>query len=427
MTEFVLQNTSWEWWIRPKTVYCNGRMWLGGMGDDGSVRVDVIADDGTCRRAVVTTFGVVGGTPTTGADDHNSSAILAIPGKVPIVFYQKHGSETKTYYNRGTMNADDGYRFLSAQSQLNWNGIASAIGVTYPHVFNVGDEVHIFTRVTVTGQSSRYYGYARSSDWAQTWDVSPVLILDNGFAQQTYPAMQNVNGIMRIGIGVDPDGGNDHDVYYCEMDLATGKIYKPEDPSTSLGNAQTGVGLPVLRTGTSLVRTAPAGIRSNYFDTSGGTVPRCSWVEYDETDTQGTATYYVGSYVSGAWVVHPVCSAGQEFGQSVSGRGGYMGGCHFTNEDPDALDVLVSRNHGGDWRAGAGSWTIERWHSDDHGATWDTPTVIASDTFPLVRPFQIEGAGAFKAVYERITRYGVSNGDLNGFNDWKADLIVTDQ
>lgn len=417
MAEFVLENTSWEWWIRPKTVYCDGRMWLGGLDDAGHVRVDVIGPDGTCERVDVATIGV----GLTGADDHNSAAILAVPGKVPIIFWEGHNASLFTSYRRGTDDAANGRRaFLAAQSQT-WAGISGSQGVTYPHVFNVNDEVHVLTRVKTASNAGRFYGYMHSSDWAATWDILPTAILDGTASiSQLYPAMAHVTGdILRIGYGTDPDGEGTHDIYYCQLNLTTGDIATAEAPGTSLGNARTATGLPVLRTECSVVRTCPVGLRSNYYDTSRGTVPECCWVEFDEADTQGTATYYVGSFVSGAWVVNPVCSAGEEFGQSVGGQGGYMGGCHFTNEDPDAIDLLVSRNHGG------GDWTIERWHSDDHGATWGMPVVIASDTVPLVRPFQIEGLGDFKAVYERITRYGNDIDDLNGYNDWKASLIVT--
>lgn len=402
MAQIELRNTSWEWWIRPKISVFGNRLWLGGIDDSGQVRLDVIASDGTTNRVVLDNLS--------GNDDHNSCALLTVTGQVPIAFWCRHNQETFLRYKRGSAAAESS--FVPTFGALQQLSMGAGTTATYAHAFANSGVIHLWTRVSTGVSQSRYYYYARSSDWGATWDIAPEAALDAGFADAyLYPAMAQVGTTLRIGVTESPESAR-NDVRYCEVDLTTGAV---TSGGSTVGNLWTPTGLPVALSSLEVVRDVPVGIHSNFFDTGANSVPEVTWVEFDSADTQGTGMYYYAVKRAGTWTVNQVCPSGQEFGQDATG--GYMGGVHCT----DVTGALILSR-----RSAGGTWTVERWTTVNDGASW-TSSVIASSTSPLVRPFHIPGHPTWKSAYVRIDGYGTGLGDLAGYSNWTGSLIVSDQ
>ncbi len=420
MAEFELENTFWDATVTGgRSAYCGGKLWVCGCDAEGRVRLDVIAPDGTTQRIVIDSLGIQG----SGGDDHNSPSLIAVSGKVPYLAYTKHNIESGVRTVKGVTNADTAFiGTLPAQSSIGFISIADT--VTHAYLQQVGNTIHLWTRCSNSGDN-RHYGYCRSSDFGATRDVAPRRVFDSaGGGASTYAnfALAPDGHTLRVFITTETADVANNFIAVGEIDLTTGDI--KDGPGGSLiANLYTPTNLPITwRTALTKARQAPAGTFRSMRDVGAGADPEVAWVEFDDDDPQATSTYWYGIYTGGAWYNHPVCSAGRQFGQGA--QGGYHGGVSFTNEAPGKL--ILSR------RSSAGVWTIERWSTPDQGTTFTQDAVIATASEPdvaaLARPYQIAGgAGTYKAIYARLTRYGDDWQDSGGYTDWRGSLIVTDQ
>lgn len=345
----------WEWWTRPPAVQlANGDIWYAGLSKTGQ---PVVAKAGT--RVALTALAEV--------DDHNAPALLTKAGKAPLLFYTRHDMDVSLRYR--VASATDDPSAWGAEST-----IAFAGNLSYAQAHYYGDEVFVFSRDAVNKWS-----VVRSTGWGTGWQA-PVAVLNPALQCYLSTVLLADGQTLRCALTGHPYSSTLHDVYVCEIDLASGDITLPGS-ATVKGNIRTGVGLPLTTADMQLAYSATGTRRTNLFDVGSG--PEFEIILGDEAnDSTAPPTDAKYRYVvrhNGAWVVNDVVAAGTIFGYTPAGM--YLGGAAIPNPAPGGT-VFVSRERGG-------IWYIEKRTTTDQGATWAT-TVLAQSTRRLVRPRAIK-------------------------------------
>lgn len=415
---------------RPAASYCGGRLWIGtfGQASTGPMQADIIETNDTHQTALLANLGT--------RDDHSSPVIIAVSGKVPIGMWVQHNLGFSILQYRGSQPAENGFQALTRVPGGSPNFGAVATTITYIQTVEIGDTIHLWTRISAGGVGageSRYGGYARSSDWGLTWDVSPRRVFDMGFSNaydySAYALAPDGATVRRAGMD-DSAQLSRNQVRYFEMNTMTGDLVAAPSGSTVVGNVYSGAGLPInVPANGGLVRQAPTGWHASVRDVGRNAKPEVVWIEWDKgspasyANVQATAAVWYAVYTGGAWKASKVCNCGGQFGQDLPGD--YFGSAVFTNLAEGQL--LLCR------RSNAGEWSVERWHTNDQGDTWTQDAVLARDSLnALARPRQIDGAGTYKALWCRISQYGVGNSpptaagqDKTGYSNWTGSIVAS--
>lgn len=416
-----LANSSWTWWCQPRAVQCGTLVFVMGARDDGTRGLDVIAADGTVSRMRFMTAS----TP----DDHVNGALVAVPGKPLLAFYQDHNLNANTYVYKDARNAD---AFIcdfptAASTTLNWgSNLSHTVNFSMPLADPTNNTIHLFTSL-----DNQFAAYARSETWAADFAAQvtnpPTIWLDVGstftggtssFGFVTYRQLDSDSTKCRVFYAAGYEGGRA--VRYCEINLATGDITKSD--GTVLGNLRTGLNLPLsgkeADSPLELVYQAPAGACLNYvYDILGAATPEGVFAVQDLTNPDTASTYQWCQRSSTSpitWTVEQITNTGPRF--TTAPTVGYLSGAQFLSSQ----NVILGRNPGGGGFVNGlwvgSQWNLEKWTRQSPGA-W-TSTILRSDpTNPLVRAYPISGGVSHSYVYNRLTRF-------SAYTDYEGDLIV---
>ena len=358
----LLDDLAWCWWTQPRATRIGDTLFVGGIASGGDVYAAAcdLATGGT-ERFVLARLE---------PDDHNNPAIVAQGGKPLLASYSRHDVDGVLRF-RASARADD---------VAEW-GPERAIGfsaiTTYAQAHAYGDEVHLFTRV---GDTS--WGYARSSDWGNSWS-SPVGFVSIETDQETYmPTALRADGrTLRLAIAGHPKNYETqpwHEIRAAVVDLATGAVTRPSD-GRELANLRRGTGLPVRGDQLELIYEAPAGRTLNLFDVSDGEMFEVAFATKvaDDSSTED-AWYHVACGRGGTWEVEDVAPAGAKFGYIDAGF--YVGGIVFPHATSGG-SAYVSRESGGIWH-------LERWDRSKPGQ-WHPRAVFEPTAARVVRPWPV--------------------------------------
>jgi hypothetical protein len=374
-----------SWWAAPKWRELDGSLYGGSVASDGEIQAHqvLLAD----LSVVTEDLG------THEQDDHNAPALVIEDGKVPVVIYARHNEDDDLRYRRGTVAGD--LTSLGSESTIDLGTL-----VSYAQAWPIpdADEIHVFSR-----ESNRYWVYVWSDDWGVTWD-SVQQVFDFGASEQGYiitvPTAADPT-ILRVALSRHPTIGTAADIYYCEIDLATGAVTKSD--GTSLGNIRTGSSLPIVVTTECEVAVdidTGGGEESRLFDVSDGPVPEIAYATWtDLTAPDEDTMYHIVSRSGTTWgAEQDIVAAGVSFGSDAA-VASYLGGMTFPRDTPGRT-VVLSREDG--------DWYIERW---TRGSTAWVSEQLATSTDPIVRPMVVDRYVLWHVITAYVT-----------FDDWSASL-----
>ena len=421
-----LTNAGWCWWTYPRTVVCGGRTYLGVIRDDGNYGFDLIGSDGSVRR-IITAGSAKDRVP---GDDHDNTAIVAVPGKPLLMFATKHNGDRFIYRYSFGWNGD-------AEPVQGWIntpvtfGYGSAAGHTNNFVQALAvpsaNTIHLFSTV-----DNRYQGYMRSEDWggsvtAQPGSPTPTFWIDFGqlyqggtlasfgFCYYTQLASDPTKVRAFFGCGFEP---GQRSVHYCEIDLTTGSITKSD--GTVLGNLRTGANLPLpCQPGNTPFETVftPNATGSIQFatDVRGDTTqPEGLFCIFDSANPDtASVQYWAQRQADNSWLVEPVTNAGPRF--STSPSTGYHSNAQFM---PDGSVILGRATGDGSFTNGTyyGTWNLEKWTRQGPN-NWTSVVLQTDPRYPLVRAFPVAPGGAYSYAYTKGYLY-------TQYDNWSNSIVV---
>ena len=375
---------NWSWWTRPRAVYYRGKTYVSATGPNTDNTISIY--NGRSRVPAKVRVGQSGGQ----IDDHNNGALFIEPGKPPLLMYMRHGTEQKLKWRKGSLpiEQDPNLTTLASASEqeLVTTGGASYFG---GHVLN--GVIHGMFR---DANNDWRWSYTKSTDWGGTFST-PARMLAHGY--QFYTASKLRGSVLRFATGSHPVNGAppDQNVYYGEIDLATGNIRKAD--GTVLGNVD-GTNLPIQISALTLVATPATGRVKWVYDVSDAPEPEVSWGSFDAANIETTSMYHYSRLAGGAWATRDIINAGKRFSEPNAEP--YLGGAQFPPDSPGGV-VYVARE-------AAGTWYVERRTTGDLGVSWTRSVLAVSADSRLARAWPVEsreGVAPFEVMMNQVTRF----------------------
>ncbi|MBE7067020.1 MAG: hypothetical protein E7385_05660 [Ruminococcaceae bacterium] len=284
-------------------------------------------------------------------DDHNSAAITVLPNGKILAVYARH-SKDKVIRWRISDNTEDITSFGYEQT------IPSEGMVTYIQIHRISDtEYRIFYRYSMSSWSTRVYNWVED-----TWTDEIVWLYEpQGKQYYLWTQEDKQEGKINVFMTAHPVNGPDQNIRYGYFDQ-NGDIYTTGDKFVGTLNKED-VLVPNPRN-FDIVYEAKEGEHTRLYDVSfmGDEVAVMYGVGYDGYDS----TYYYAYYddAKSAWVNNEICKSGEA---AVTGNM-YFGGVSFDKKD--MTTIYVTR------RNDEGKFCIEKWKTNDYGATWEVLKVI---------------------------------------------------
>lgn len=359
----LIADMGWCWWTRPRATRIGDVIYFGAIDCNGGI--------------VAATYDLKAGVPSSRqvlaafeADDHNNPALFAVPGRPLICFYSRHDAEEGLRYRISTRPLD--LADWQPEQSLTFGG-----STTYAQVHQVGETLHLFTRVNETR-----WGWCQSGDWAKSWDA-PRDFLSFDTDQQVYmaTALLEDGHTLRVAVSGHPKEYEKkplHDVWACVVDLATGVVSAPGAGGT-LGNLFSGAGLPLDYTDLELVHRTPADRTANLLDVSRGPEFEIAFTSKIKDDlTTRDARYHVSTLHGGRWQTDDLVAAGRKFGYIDAGF--YVGGMAFPDGGASGRVYLT--------REEAGLWHLDLWQREADGR-WSGADLVRPGPTRLARPWAV--------------------------------------
>lgn len=365
-------------WVGPNILQTSGAIYAGYATRGGQF--------GVARTASIPTVTQVN-LATREADDHNVPALIqTLTGKI-LAVYSRHAQVT-TVYNKVSAS-NDAIDFGSERT------FTASDVATYMHLFRLAGAARIWAMYRVGSSSGGTWGIRYTDDEGATWTAERTL------CPNTYvTAVMDPDGVHVRCFAYDhPTLDTDHDIYYFRVNLATGDVI--DSSGVSLGNADTGAGLPVTKSEEHKALDVSGSVLTRLYEA--GRVSGAAFLASEFTD-ENSGTYYRYTYASAgaAFTRQAIATSGPAF---FAGGSDYFGGAAF---DESSLDtVYVARNLGGS--VGRGSWELVRMKTTDGGANWTRDAVITTSGNILARP-QVR---AGRIWWLEISRY-VDFNDFSG-------------
>lgn len=212
----------WNQWIEPIAVVdSDGTVWVCSVGYTGNLYVTKRDKNGLTRRYKI---GGVLDTSTGLSDDHNCPAILLDdrPGApFPIMVFQCD-------HNTRPLRV---WKFPSKDMDL-WDGVnpvnVNPTGVAYSQVSRFGDEIFVFSRIPALPRNWRV---AYSSDNGENWTIRTIFSTPATWLYMICRVKNDGSGL-NIAMYTHPLNGTDHNIYFLELDFASGALVNPANRSS---------------------------------------------------------------------------------------------------------------------------------------------------------------------------------------------------
>ena len=346
---------AWCWFQDPRAVHYKGqfdRTYVGYVTSTGDV--DVISQD--AGTAVLTHTTLHAGLQ---ADDHAAPGLEVLPSGQIAVFYSKH-TGTEMYYRISTRPEDISSFGPEHTVGVNTDGPA---GYTYanPIYLSAEKRTYLFFRSANSKPAVTW-----SDDGLKTW--APAQTLITGSATRPY-VQYATNGVDEIFFAFDD--GHPRDVANNSVYALT---YRNGVLSTMDGNsvgAMGTAGTPAVEIGSLTPLYDGSGsegkawVQDAAFGADGNPV-----ITFASFPTDTNHLYHYARWDGKAWQQNQFTAAGGSIdagGQEPD----YSGG---VSVDPnDVSTVYTSREING-------AWEIQRWHTADGGATFDSPVAITQNS-----------------------------------------------
>lgn len=332
-------------------------------------------------------------------DDHNVPGLVILSDGRLMAFWSEHGSEDVIYHRTAT----------EAGSINEWGPTATittniGTGITYPKPVLLGSRLWLFYRLGVGTQ-----GYIYSDDEGATWTTAKRLF--SAHPDDSTTPYVNLHGSdtridFLISNGHPSDAFTGVSMFHFWMD-ADGDLYETDGTLISaIADVSTTTGLRA--TDITQVFDGTGGVESwgwdLALDASGN--PVAVFASFEDIDNH---TYRYARWNGTAWVVSIITSDGGGEIDHTGIQPNYSGGIAVLPSD--ATVVFTSRPVDGQWE-------IERWTTDDDGATWTATTSITSASYSKqVRPTTPTGH------YDGCPEVAWMSGRYASYLDYRTKLL----
>lgn len=310
-------------------------------------------------------------------DDHHVAAVGIRPDGRILAAYCEHNDSIMRA--RISTNVGD----VSAWgTEITAATAVSGTGVTYPNLIYLSSEStwYLFYR------DFPDVFYITSADDGATWSA-PTTLVDNS-PERPYVKYVD-NGLDQIHLLLtDKHPANlQASVYHMWYDAGTWRDSAGSDAGT----------LPIPFANMTQIHDGVAGDNSWVWDiVLDGDTPVIAYTTFPSIDDH---RYWYGRFVGGAWVTHEVAAAGGAIDNSGS-EPYYSAGIGIDHSNPDGIYLALPRL--------SDTWDIQRWITDDGGATWPTGQNIAVGGKNM-RPVSVRGGPAavvwFEGFYDHWTTF----------------------
>lgn len=384
---------AWNWYGNPRGIYHNGQLITGHVASNGNVQTVSydLATGAIDLATILTPAQIKPGDPE--IDDHN-----------PPSFFETSDGRL-TAFAAGHNESDIWYRVAQTPGQADWgdlrtidnSDIPGTKGHTYPQAFALPgstDQVFLSWRGANWNPS---YSIGTYSTASQSWSWTPAAnyIADPANSSSVRPyTLIHGNGD-KIGLLFTDNHPRDasNNLYYAQ-------IARDGDGDLAFFQAD---GTPIRKVATGPLQLSEA---QKVFDRTAApqTDGDNSWgwdIAFDDAglpvvtyatfvpdaarpdlQARDTHQYHYARFDGQAWQDHTlVADAGGTIANLQVGNRSeyhYSGGVALDPSNPDL--VYLSRKVGGQFE-------LERWLTDDGGATWDVTALTATPGVEDVRPF----------------------------------------
>ena len=287
-------------------------------------------------------------------DDHNSAALTVLPNNKILAVYARHSKDHVIRW-RISDKPEDITSFGPEQT------MNSAGSVTYIQLHRISDtEYRIFYRYDMSSWATRVYNWVED-----TWTEEIVWLFENQ-GKQYYLWTQEDKEVGKINVFMTghPVNAPDQNIRYGYFD-ANGDIYTTGDKLIGTLTQEEKGFTPSPRD-FDIVYEAQDGEHTRLYDVSfmGDEVAVMYGVGLDGNNSKYYYAYYDDA--EGKWVNNFICKSGKA---AVTGNM-YFGGVSFDKKD--MTTIYVTRRDDNE------RFCLEKWKTNDYGATWEVIEVIDS-------------------------------------------------
>ncbi|MBE7066486.1 MAG: hypothetical protein E7385_02925 [Ruminococcaceae bacterium] len=359
-SSILVENASYTWWNNKQAIrYVDKKdqTYISHATESGGICITSYDHNtGNIQTSVLAQFNLV--------DDHNSPGLAILPDGRILAVYSRHNADTKLRWKVST-NAEDITSF-SEEKYVECNK-----KVTYAQIYRISyEEYRVFYRA-VTGWATRVYNWVYD-EWSDE-----VRWIEEKKGSQYYLWVQEdvAEGRLNIFMTGHPKGGYDQNIRFGYFD-ADSNICKLD--GTVIGNLDVQASkILTPRDFTDIVYEASENEHTRLYDMT--YMSDKMGVLYGVgVGTEDTSKYYYAYYdqETNTWIKNLICDSGKWL---VAGNM-YFGGISYDRKDMQT--IYVSRREGDVCR-------LEKWHTDDYGATWKIVDIIdeaASEDIVVMRP-----------------------------------------
>ena len=383
----------WCWFADPRAVYREGRLFTGWVDSRGSVVLGALdTRTGALERHVLH--------DALERDDHDNPTFEFHPDGRLMVFYSRHGKDDMYVVdavNPGEISAWHPPRRITLNSrEVNAHVYSGGVDrYTYPSPYRLGDEggrLYLFWR----GLDNKP-NLSISDDDGRSWSPGRIVI----FPRETYLNQRpytkyHTNGSDRIHVAFTdghPRNEPTNSIYYaCYRD---GAFYRA-DGSLIKRLAE----LPFDAREAHVVYDArltghKAWVWEVAEDAAGHPV-----IVYVRFPTDEDHRYYYARWDGSRWHDRELTGTGRWFPNTPPGETerepNYSPGIALDRANPDV--VYLSRRVNG-------ILEIERWHTRDGGATWESTPVTAGSKNDNIRPYVVNAGETSYLLWLNVERY----------------------
>ncbi|MFC1564753.1 glycoside hydrolase family 88 protein [candidate division KSB1 bacterium] len=365
----IAEDGAWCWFADPRAVCHNDMIYAGSVDSRGSIWVSKL----DIKTGIVNQVNLH---QEFNYDDHANPSILILQDSRIMVFYSAHGGVETTAMRYRISKYPEDITEWGDEKVIRTNS-GGPRGFCYPNP------------VRLTGENNRIYLFWRGgnfkpvfsySDDGENWNDARTLILtDESNYVRPYLKVSS-NGKDRIHFAFTdghPRNEPENCIYYAYY--RKGEFFKAD--GVKIGGMKN---LPITHSASDQVYNGKTtGVRAWIWDVAADENDN-PVIVYTRLSEETDHRYHYAGWDGTKWFDHEICPAGKWFPETPSEKKEpephYSGGIVLDHSDPSV--VYLSRQVNG-------IFEIEKWVTNDLGATWNTEIITSGSTHNNVRPFVI--------------------------------------
>ena len=387
------EDGAWCWFSDPRAIYHEGKTYSGWVDSVGNIVVASLNhNDGSIESHVLH--------ERLERDDHdNPSFFMNREGRL-MVFYSKHATGNSPIFlarakTPGSIREWEPLQALRLNDTIAYAGYSNTY--TYTNIAQLSaedDKLYLFWR----GADFKP-NFSTSSDNGRTWEEGKILVLPERIYRDRRPYMKiasNGKDVIHFAFtDGHPHVEPTNSIYY--MKYRNGKLFKANGDEI-----MDWAGVPVDPAQADVIYSAAASKEKAWIWDIAETKEGNPVVVYTTFPTDSAHVYYYGIFEGGRWNNHRLTEGGSWFPHTREGvrerEPNYSGGIVLDHSDPTV--VYLSRDRDG-------TFEIEKWTTNDKGATWNVSHVTRDSRYDNVRPFVIRDhpANGPEVLWMNIQKY----------------------